>query len=279
MKLESPILLSECGSTLVMNDEPGKQEQIVIQPGEFLVVIAGVHAKKPVAKFTHSNVAATGKVVHEFKHYRSNGGKFWTSRAGVDFYFIIPRNQIKIIPQELSSYIKAEINGVKVKFNVSGGTVNGWTDWLPTVVSISIGHGVRDLSKLASVAVRGTALEPITPKPLENEESWNQMASSYKWVIDQVTTLAEQEKAPKVVMKKGIGFCGHHEGVAVSVERRRRRVPIIPPNPGYTKSWSIEYTGILKSLVLSTGAGRVRVKANQIDWVATAAANGIGLAS
>ncbi len=133
MMMTEPKLLSECGARLVVDDTEGERYEIEIEPGDFLMVKAGATADKATAHFKHPNVAVTARTIHEFKHYRRNGSKFWTARAGVDHYFVIPRTAIKMLPKKGYSFIPAEINGVRVSFNVSGGGDGRvWTDYLRT---------------------------------------------------------------------------------------------------------------------------------------------------
>ena len=269
-------LLSECGSVLVIDDRPGEQYQVEIEPGDYLVIRAGVSSGKASAKFSHPNVAASARTVHEFKHYRRTGSKFWTARAGVDFYFVIPRSVIKMLPEKGYSYIPAEINGVKVRFNVSGGTSNGWTDWLTTSTTISVGHGMRNLKKLAEVAVRNSPFEPIVPKTLDasEEADWQRLTARLsKGLVEKIAELAEEGKSPVVKLRPGYSM---KEGKVVEVYRRRKKVSI-EPKPGYEKAWKIEYTGAVKGLIVTVDGewGRTRVKVGQIDWASTAEANGI----
>ena len=272
-----PKLLSECGDVMVVDGTAGNQYQVAIEPGKYLVVRAGATIGKASAHFKHSNVAATGKVIHEFKHYHKDGGKSWSARAGVDYIFVIPRSAIKMLPEKGYSYVPAEINGVKVRFNVSGGTANGWTDWLRTSVSISVNHKVKDLKKLADVAVRNTSFEPMVMKPLEpdRELQWNRMAARLtKNLVETVAKLAEEGK--RQVIKLMPGF-NEKEGLSVAVSRRRKRVNL-PPSPEGWKRWENKYNaGAVKSIVICVAGTscHIRVKVDQIDWVATAAANGL----
>jgi hypothetical protein len=276
VKMTESKLLSDCGPVLVVDGTPGEQYQVEIEPGDYLVIRAGATAGKASARFSHPNVAASGKVIHEFKHYRSGGSKFWSARAGVDHYFVVPRTAVKLLPVKGYSYIPAEINGIKVRFNVSGGTANGWTDWLRTSVVISVNHKVSDLKKIAEVSVRNSQFEPIVHKPLDagDEIRWNRLASRLsKDLIEKIAKLAEEKKAP--IVKFLPGFAGN-EGRVVEVTRRAKKVNI-ETEAGFVKSWRIEYTGAVKGLILVIDGtwGRVRAKVGQIDWAATAVANGI----
>lgn len=276
VKMMEPKLLSECGTLLVVDGTPGEQYQVEIDPGDYLVIRAGASAGKPSARFSHPNVAASGRSIHEFKHYRQNGGKFWTARAGVDFYFVVPRSAIKMLPEKGHSYVPAEINGVKVKFNVSGGTANGWTDWLHTRTEISVGHSIRDLKKIAEVSVRNSPFEPIMVKPLDegDEARWNRMAARLSSeLIEKIAKMAEEGKNPVVKLLPGYT---EKEGKVVEVDRRAKKI-MLPHGDECLKRWRLEYTGAVKSLIVTAEGcwGRVRVKVGQVDWAATAEANGI----
>lgn len=274
--MTEPKLLSDCGTMLVVDDNPAEQYQVEIEPGDFLVIRTGATAGKAAFHFDHPNLAAKAKAVFEFKHYRKNGGKFYTARAGMEFYLVIPRTAITMLPEKGYSYVPAMINGVKVKFNVSGGTINGWTDTVHTRTEISVNHPVRDLKKLAEVSVRGSVMEPVVPKVLEpnREAYWNRLAARVsKGLIEKVAKLAEDGKKPVVKLLPGYS---ETEGVLIEVSRRAKKIEI-PPKEGCYKSYRIEYTGAVRSLFLNVDGnwGRTRVKLNQIDWFATAAANGI----
>jgi len=275
VKMTEPKLLSECGTLLVVDGTPGEQYQVEIEPGDYLVIRAGASVGKPSARFGHPNVAASGRSVHEFRHYRQ-GGKFWTARAGVDFYFVVPRTAIKMLPEKGHSYVPAEINGVRVRFNVSGGTANGWTDWLHTCTEISVNHPVRDLKKIAEVSVRNSPFEPVVVKPLEEGEDrrWRQIAARLSsGLIEKIAKMAEEGKSPVVKFLSGYKVS---EGRLVEVERRAKKI-MLPHGDECLKKWRVEYTGAVKHLILNIEGewGRVRAKMGQVDWDATAAANGL----
>jgi hypothetical protein len=266
-----PTLLSECG-TRVTIDEKDKYH-IEIEPNDFLVVIMGFTANKGAANFKHPNIASTRKTVHEFKHYRDNGGKFWTSRAGLDHLFVIPRNQVKILPEKGYSYIKAEINGVKVSFNVSGGGGDGWTDYLSTFTSTSVNHKLADVKKIAQVAVRNSPFEPMEAKPLtaQEEANWNRLQAKstpkYKEII---AKMIEEGKKPMIYL---LGGYIYERGEGVEVERRCRKIPL-PNTEDGLRSWRHEFTGAPRRIILDIGH-RVFAKITQIDWYKTAKENAI----
>jgi hypothetical protein len=203
-----------------------------------------------------------------------SGSKFWTAKAGMDFYFVIPRSAVKMLPEKGHSYIPAEINGVKVTFNVSGGTANGWTDYLHARTTIAVNHKLADLKKIAEVAVRNSPFEPMGVIPLEDETRWNQLAArASKGLIEKIVKLAEDGKSPVVKFLPGFE---EKEGKVVSVNRRAKKI-MLPHGDECLKKWSMDFTGAVKSLVLAVDGNycRVRAKIGQIDWFETAKANGI----
>lgn len=179
--ITTSVTLSDVKGMLVVDDAPGDRYGVEVEPGEFLVIEAGSLVGSPASRFAHPNIALTAKRIYHFKHYYPNGRKSWTSKAGVSFYLIVPRSAVQLLPEKGYSYIPGVINDVTVKFNVSGGTTNGggWTDWLHTRTQISVGHCLRDLKRLAAVAVRGTPLEPIPGGEMDPDEArgWERLAA------------------------------------------------------------------------------------------------------
>jgi hypothetical protein len=268
-------LLSECGSQFVIDDNPKDRYVVEIQEGDFLVIDAGSIIGTPAAKFTHPNVAKTSKKIYEFKRHRANGSKFWTSKAGVSHFFIVPKSAITILPEKGFSYVHAIINGVKVSFNVSGGTVNGWSDWLRTNVSISVGHSVKDLKAIAQVAVRGTDLEPIGEQnpPVEVDEWARHAAMNNKKGKEAIATLVTSQKAPIIHFARGYECWGETSGKAVEVLRSMKKVKI-PATPPYLEEWKYERTGPIKGFIVKVMDG-MNAKVQQVNWVKTFEANGI----
>ena len=109
--------------------------------------------------FNHANVAATKDTTFEFKHYEAGGGKHWTRKPGRQFWFVVPSSKIRILPEKGYSYVRAEINGVAIRFNVSGGTWGpGWRDWVNDRPHVLVGHTLRDMKKIADVALPNQSL-------------------------------------------------------------------------------------------------------------------------
>lgn len=261
-------VLSECGTKYVIDDKD--RYQVEIEAGEYLVIEFGAFAGKAAARFTHPNIAATAKRIYEFKHYRDSGSKFWTSSAGVSHYFVVPRSAVTLLPEKGYSYVKAIINGVKVSFNVSGGTGNGWTDWLRTNTQVAVGHKLADLKKIAAVAVRGTPLEPLkVTDPGVSEDDWNRLAAKANTSLkNSLLKMIEEGKKIVVKLAKGYSYDEKNEGVARDVSRGYKRVKIDETH------FSLEPIGRAKAVTILIDNWPVRAKMHQIDWYATAEANG-----
>lgn len=260
-----PILLSDCGTNLVIDDTPKEQYQLNIEQGENQIVVMGFKANKPASKFTHPNISATVKRVHEFKHYRRNS-KFWTAHAGIDHYLVIPRNKILILPEKGYSYVKAEINGVKVSFNVSGGTINGWTDMLGVKSHISVNHKLSDLKKLAEVAIPQTLTDIKQPDEYEVKR-WNKLvADSNPNIKEVIAKLIEEDKKPYIRLVEGLTI---KSGYGTGVRRRYKKEKIDETH------WNLNENGALKKIIGIFDGMRYNVKLSQIDWAETAKANGL----
>jgi hypothetical protein len=217
---------------------------VEVVPGDCLIVRAGASLGKAAAGFEHPNILKRADTVHWFKRQLPQGGKRWRSRAGRDFYFVIPKEFIAISEEPGYSYVKAQINGVQVTLNISGGTQNGWTDWISQTVSISINHPIRDLLKFAAVALslEEAARRGIVPEvePLEEGDRriFDQAAAKVKLA-------GKIREGGKIVLGEGYSHGDEKELVVESVVPRRR-------------------------LIIAKGAlGRVRVGYAQIDWKAT----------
>jgi len=213
-------LLSDCGERLVIDDNPTDLYVICIDKDDYLVIEVGAKMGTPASRFTHPNIVASRKHVFEFKHYRASGGKFWTACAGISHFFVVPRNKIFILPEKGHSWIPAEINGVKVHFNVSGGGGSGgWTDYLHSMTSISVGHNLRDIKKIAEVSVQDADMNRIVLERINlmdtnpnhdraNElERWQKMADAVSKEVktnkEYLLELIEHKKLVTIVLKDG----------------------------------------------------------------------------
>lgn len=267
------VLLSQCGSCLVLDDSEKERYQIEIQNGDYLLIEIPVSVRKAGSRFTHPNIIQSVKRLYEFKHYRHNGSKFWTRQAGISHYVIIPKNLIYLLPEKGYSYVKAEINGVKVTFNVSGGTSNGWTDWLSNHTSIFVNHKLSDIKKLVEVAIRNPELEKgidFSKMVLEGgqAEQWEElfMLASPKLQKQRETfyAMVEAGEKPVIYLKRGYKS---EKGIATKLYRQSKKVWL---NPEKTR-WTYDETGKVKYVHAELDGlfNSYRLKISQIDWVKT----------
>ena len=135
------------------NDSRGYHVEVV--PSDHYIVIVGVPAFTPAAVFPYRNLLYRRPVVHEFKHYLPGGGKKWTSSCGVDLAFAFHARDIRLIEAEGYSYVPVQVGEIQFTLNVSGGTGNGWTDWV----------GVTNYSWVAKSSVFPKALAAHAMSP------------------------------------------------------------------------------------------------------------------
>jgi hypothetical protein len=278
-EMTTPTLLSQCGSKVVIDTKD--KYCLAIEPGEYLIITVGFDHNKPGAKFTHPNIAASRKTINEYKHYRSNGSKFWTSHAGIDHVLVIPRSSVTLLPIKGYSYIKAEINGVKVSFNVSGGGGDGWTDYLDNCVHISCNHKLGDFKKLCEVAVRNSPYEPIQWKDepederKRTEERWEHISgNSNPNLKKQIGKMVDEGKKPVLCFRNGYSWSGMKKAEGVETVRHATRVVLEKNEDGSPKRWEYDYTtGKLRGFILSDGHYKCHAKLSHIDFYETAKEN------
>ena len=134
-------------------DNKGEQYNIEVPAGDVLILRVGQNYGSAGSRFSHSNIAAKKEQVFGFKHYRKNGGKFWTYKAGIEFFFVIPKTKIDVLEEVAYSYPKVEIGGEIIALSVSGGTMNGWTDWITPICSTLVGFSQKKMKAIADNAL------------------------------------------------------------------------------------------------------------------------------
>jgi hypothetical protein len=275
MKLTEKKLLSECGTELILDDgngNPHDSYRVCIERGDYLIVEVGSIVGKPASKFKSPSITLSVPCIYEFKHYRSGGGKFWTSKAGISHYFIIPRDKVYLLPKEGYSYIHAEINGVKVSFNVSGGGggSQGWCDYLNTHTQISVNHKLSDIKKIAEVAIHNNDIgATINPRKMDEQEviRWQKMSDNASPTLKKQKQLIldklENGEKVKIILKDGYK---QKEGIGFKIHNRKTVQVNVSEN-----SWRYEFTGAVKSILVEFDGmfNPCKVKVSQIDWVET----------
>lgn len=233
--------------------EVEKGYRVQLPPGDYLIVIAGAHLGEPAYDFDHPNIAAKKSELFEFKHYRKGGSKFWTSKAGISFYFVIPKAQIELLPEKGYSYVPVLIHGRKCHLNVSGGGGgnSGWTDYVRQVVHIGCGWTIAALRSLATIALnpdecqaQGITLE-IEPLKDHQQVGFVETASA-------VTMRTRLRPGGQVLLRNGWDYMGSQGPFAVESRPRRKRY-----------------------FICMGGLSRVRIQYVAIDWGKTAEINGV----
>ena len=151
-------------------DHDPRGYHVEIAPSDHYILIVGVAAFTPAAAFPYRNLLYRRPVVHEFKHYLPGGGKKWTSACGVDLAFAFHARDIKLIEAEGLSRVPVQIGDTQCTLNVSGGTANGWTDWVGVTNHTWVAKSSAFPKALAAHAMPPSQIpgfDPSTVKPLD----------------------------------------------------------------------------------------------------------------
>ena len=232
--------------------------RVELPPGNHLIVIAGAHMGEPAYDFDHPNIVAKKSELFEFKHYRKSGSKFWTSKAGISFYLVIPKAQIELLPEKGYSYVPVLIQGRKCFLNVSGGgggLNSGRTDYVRHVAHIGCGWTKAALRTLAGIAVnpfecqaQGITLEIEPPKDYQQ--------AGFVEAATAVTMRTRLGPSSQVLLRDGWDYQGSRGPFAVESRPRRKRY-----------------------FLCKSGLSLVRVQYAAIDWIKTAEINGVTVPS
>lgn len=204
------------------------------------------HRAKP---FEHHKLALKRWCVNSYKHYMVHGKK-WTERAGIEYVFAVPLDRIEYVGEKCNySYVPVAVGGERFILDVSGGTIDGWTDWVHAISYTSVNMPRRIISAIAAAAVDPSTIE--LPEFNEYEE----------YEIKRIRLLVAEVEMRKA-LAPGLTLClewdcqfndGGRERTIRSVNRKRR------------------------SVIVEGAWGGCRVKYSQIDWLKTALENNIEL--
>lgn len=139
---------------------------------DYIVLIAGVVYPNKNTEFDAPNLAARSNHIFECKTSYPNGRKQWRAYAGVDFYFVVPKNKITLIPEKGYSYVPIMIDGTKFVLNVSGGSHGkGWQDWVHTSAQLcGLKFTKKNLNLLNKVALSPEECNRRDIKPIIRTE-------------------------------------------------------------------------------------------------------------
>ena len=219
----------------------------------FLILEAGAFPGAGAARFQHPGIWATRCRIFEFKTYLPRGGKRWHSRAGISHFFVVPKDRIRLVLDKGYSYVPVEINGTRTRLNVSGGTQNGWTDFVRASACISVGHPVRDLHRIAEVAVPGEryGLQPPPEMDPERRPLFVRLAAAA--VVPRLLVRATGIRRIKLADR--CSYIGDTE------------LALVEPWPGKR--------ALLCRRFHERDTTTVRVRYREVNWVETARLNGI----
>ena len=276
------MLMSDIDGEWVVDSAEGGY-RVSVETDDYLILVAGAIYGESAANFQHPNIVARKCEVHEFKHYRKAGSKFWTARPGVSFYLVVPKNQIEMIPEKGYSYVPVKINGQKLVLNVSGGggcDYPGWTDWVRRVVHTSVGFSKRVLTLLADVALspeeckkKGISFPLVSPDDSEEQRF--------------IRLAAEKDAKPTVKAGSLIVIdthaCSWDSEVSpiLAVDARATGSTYRRGKTQPDGTFVVNQHATLRQKVSATDKqGRQwSIKFSQLDWQKTAEVNGIRLAS
>ena len=228
--------------------------EVRLPPGNHLVLIAGAYLGDAGYDFDHPSVVAKRSELFEFKHSCRNGRKFWTSKVGINFYFVVPKAQMDLLSEKGYSDVPVLIGGRKYRMNVSGGTNDcGWVDVVPRVAHIGCGFSTAALRSLARIALPPNECQAqgIT---LEIEAIQDCQQASFIEAAAAVTMRTRLAAGSRVFLREGWSYMGRQGPLAV--ESR-------PPRKRY--------------FICTDGSARVRVQYAAIDWTKTAEVNGVAV--
>jgi len=233
---------SEIVDCYVTEDEQGREYRWSIEDGDNMVIIA----PSTVMNFDHPNLAARVNAVFELKHYMVYGKK-WTEKAGVEYFFVIPKDRIELVEQRGHSYVNIVINGAQFVLNVSGHTTNeGWEDIIRLQAHTCILKTKKQLKALAEAALSPEDVVKTNwsfDVDIKRTQRFFEMAS-------QPVVLDKIKEGMWLMLAKDCSFRGSRGPFLISgVSRRRRRL--------YFEHLYVKY--------------------NQIDWRLTAEQNNIDI--
>lgn len=269
------VKLSEISDTLIVRQNPEPYTIFInqeIHKNGYLQVCFGEPINKPAANFQHPNLVCSNKVIHSFRTYSR-----WYEKAGVDHWFVIPTDKIYIVPDEGYSYIKAFINGIKVNFNVSGGTNGkGWADWLSAKTHVGVGYSLRDLKRIAEVSIRGTAAENSLIKPLEDKTHF-ELLKTRKTVPQKIVILYKKGNSNiQLKLNENTTIAAGQICKLVDINFCQKRL-CRPPTKKEQENSSYQITSIvnyvetnrIRNFIVEAEGRKIRTSLKHINWIET----------
>ena len=266
----SELTLDRIGTRFDGKREDGDEFHVEFPPENEILLIVPLQHDSAAANFDHPNILAKTSSILEFKHYHPKRGKWWTSKPGLEVAIIIPKNKIELIPECGYSYPEIRVAGEVIRLNVSGGTTNGWTDWVRQGSHTSVYRSVKQLKAMCSVA--------MSPEEVRDKEIpfYGFKMPDEPYVVgmpryrgEEYAALVAEETVKlkagmKVVLKGGYKWEGSNGPFFVYAKLPRKQkmtVTSLPPGTENVSNYNL-----------------CRISRKNIDWAKTAEANDIALA-
>lgn len=253
------ICMKDCGTLVSIPRTNGEDREYIVElPKEdYIVVQVGAIYGTNAAKFEHPNILAKIDETLEFKHYRNSGSKFWTSHAGTNFLFAIPKSRIHLALIEGFSYVPIIIGDTRFVLNVSGNTGGndfGWKDWVR-----QCSHLLVEKTKKRMQILADNAMSP-EEAATAGANTFVSMCFGREQNINMFTELVAMKDVKLAIGMKVV----LNDNCTLKAS---------------TGSFVVEskYPRMKKVIVTDSYGGRWRIGRNQINWTKTAIENGIQL--
>ena len=226
---------------------------IEIAEGEYLAICVPVLYGSPASRFDHPNIASTHREILEFKHYARNGRKWWTSKPGISYLFIVHKSKI-ILNEEKSgySYVYVTIGGQEYCLSVSGGTNgNGWTDFVYQGSGTFVLKSAKNLKGIAEAATLDSGMKISQRIMSETEQKKYQEMCAYH------DTKGKINIGSKIVLKSNFFVIGKQGKTLLVIQKPKGK----------------------RHYICDAYPSNVRVYKKHIDWIETAKKNNLELIS
>lgn len=208
------INLAEAGDLIEINEE----YRIEFPEGDNLLIVVPVDFNSSAAKFDHPNIVAKRKSVLSFKHYHPKRGKFWTEKPGLEYCFIVPKKNISVLLDKGYSYVKIEIGGREYVLNASGGSANGWTDWVTHGTHTTVYRSAKYLKEIAENAIMNDTNIDLNMRPLED---WEQ--ARFNLLSAEAKAKKRLKEGDKIILTSGCTYEGSNGPFLITNRPKRKR--------------------------------------------------------
>lgn len=127
---------------------------VTTEPGEWLLIY--FPATQAMADELVSNAIRGVAKKLEFKHYRDDGSKYWTSRNGIEYLFAVQKKDVRLLDKVTYSYpILVLPGGEQITLNTSGGTwAKGWADFIGNITDACVNHPQKTWAALNAISTK-----------------------------------------------------------------------------------------------------------------------------